>query len=50
MNIAMRKLAYLEKNLAEKEENARIQGYVTSPADRELRENITRLMQRINRI
>lgn len=31
MNIAMRKLALLEKNLIEREEAARLEGYTSSP-------------------
>ena len=33
MNIAMRKLALLEKNLIEREEAARLEGYTSSPVD-----------------
>ena len=47
MNIALRKLALLEKNLAEKEECAKINGYTTSPADRELQAKINDLLSRI---
>ena len=45
MNIAMRKLALLEKNLIEREEAARLEGYTSSPVDTAFREKITKLMR-----
>ncbi len=47
MNIALRKLALLEKSLGEREEMAKLGGYVTSPVDVELRTKITKLMEQI---
>ncbi len=47
MNIAVRKLAMLEKSLAEREEIARVQGYSTSVVDADLKKRITDLMDRI---
>lgn len=47
MNIALRKLAMLEKNMAEKEEAARIQGYSTCPIDSDLKKRITDLMDKV---
>ena len=43
MNIAIRKLALLEKNLIEREEAARMEGYTTSPIDTAFREKVTQL-------
>ena len=47
MNITLRKLALLESKMAQKEEEAKIAGYSTSPVDRELKDRITRLMDRV---
>ena len=47
MNIAMRKLALLEKNLIEREEAARLEGYTSSTVDTAFREKITKLMDQI---
>lgn len=47
MNIAIRKLAMIEKDLIEREEAARLEGFVTSPIDRQFKEKITRLMDRV---
>ena len=47
MNIAMRKLAMLEKSILEQEENARLEGYTINPVDSEFKEKITRLMERV---
>lgn len=47
MNIALRKLAMLEKTLAEKEETARVQGYVTSTVDKDFHRRISDLMDRV---
>lgn len=47
MNIAFRKLALLEKTLAEKELNSKIDGYVTSPIDIELKDKIAKLMEQV---
>ena len=50
MNIALRKLALLEKNLLEKEEAARIQGFSSIPQDVQFREKISELMERVRTI
>lgn len=47
MNIALRKLALLEKNIAEREEAARVQGYTTNVVDADLKKRITDLMDRV---
>ena len=47
MTIALRKLALLEKNLEKQEEESRIAGYVTSPIDSELKEKITKIMNKV---
>lgn len=47
MNIAIRKLAMLEKSLLEREEAAKLDGYVTSPIDPVFKEKVTRLMDKI---
>lgn len=47
MNIAIRKLAMIEKDLIEREEAARLEGFATSPIDRQFKEKITRLMDRV---
>lgn len=50
MNIVLKKMALLEKNLAQKEELAEIGGYSTSPYDRELKQKVTELMDRVRLI
>ncbi len=47
MNIAVRKLAMLEKSLIEKEETNKIEGYTSSPIDIAFREKVTQLMDKI---
>ena len=47
MNLALRKLALLENEMAQKEETARIQGFVTSPIDTDLKRRVTMLMDRV---
>ena len=47
MNLAMRKLAMLEKDFIEREEAAKLDGVVTSPIDREFKEKITKLLDQI---
>lgn len=47
MNIAIRKLAMLEKSIIEREEAAKIDGYATSPIDPIFKEKITRLMDKV---
>ena len=47
MNIAIRKLAMLEKSLLEREEAAKLGECVTSPIDPAFREKVTRLMDKV---
>ncbi len=47
MNIAIRKLAMLEKSLLEREEASHNGEYATSPIDPVFREKITRLMDKV---
>lgn len=47
MNIALRKLAMLEKSFLEQEEQARLQGYVTSTIDTDFRKKVTELMDKV---
>ena len=47
MNIALRKLAMIEKDLIAREEAARIEGYTSNPVDAAFKERITRLMDRV---
>lgn len=47
MNIALRKLAMLEKSILEKEEEARIQGYTTNVIDSDFKNRITTLMDKV---
>ena len=47
MNIALRKLAMLEKSLQQREEAAKLSGYVAAPGDLELRSKITKLIAQV---
>lgn len=47
MNIAIRKLAMLEKSIIEREEAAKFDGYVTSPVDQAFKEKVVRLMEKV---
>ena len=47
MNIAVRKLAMLEKCFLEQEEHARIEGYSSCPIDRGFQEQVTKLMDKV---
>lgn len=47
MNIALRKLAMLEKEFIQREEAARLEGYMSSPIDYELKNKITKLMNQV---
>ncbi len=47
MNLAMRKLAMLEKEMIVREENQKLYGYVTAPQERELKEKITKLLNQV---
>ena len=51
MNIALRKLAMLEKSIAEKEEAARIQGdYVTCSIDEDFKRSLASLLDKVRTI
>ena len=50
MNIALRKLAMLEKEFIAREEAARIEGLVTNPVDQAFKRKITDLMDKIRAI
>lgn len=50
MNITLRKLALLEKNLIQREEEAKLGGYVSSPVDTAFKEQITKLMDKVRKI
>lgn len=50
MTIALRKLALLEKNLEEREEQSRLEGYVSSPIDTDLKEKISKLMEKVKMV
>lgn len=47
MNIALRKLAMLEKSMIEQEEAERIQGYSTCPIDQDFKRRVTELMDKV---
>ena len=47
MNITMRKFAMLEKSVIEKEEAAKLEGYITNPVDSAFREQISKLMEKV---
>ncbi len=47
MNVAVRKLAMLEKSILKKEEIAKIEGYVSSPVDPVFKEKVIQLMDRV---
>ena len=47
MNIALRKLALLEKEFEKQEEQAKIQGYTTISINRDLQRKIVDLMDRV---
>lgn len=50
MNIALRKLAMIEKTYAEMEENARVQGYSDCPIDRDFQRKISAVMEKVRLI
>ena len=49
MNVVLRKMAFLEKEMQAKEEEARLYG-VTNTVDNDLRERVTRLMEKVRMI
>ena len=50
MNIAVRKLSMLEHAIAEKEENAKKEGYATNTVDAELKKRVANLMLKLQTI
>lgn len=47
MNITIRKLAMLEKDLKLREEAAKLEGYSSCPIDTDLRRRITKIMDQV---
>lgn len=47
MNLAIRKLAMLEKDLIAREEAARLEGFSTCPIDQDFKNRITELMDKV---
>ena len=47
MNLAMRKLAMLEKDMIAREEQAKLEGYSSCPIDRDFKEKITKILDRV---
>ena len=50
MNLAIRKLAMLEKDFIEREEAARLSGFTSSPIDREFRDKISKVLDKVRYI
>jgi hypothetical protein len=50
MNLALRKLAMLEKDFAAREEAAKIDGYSSCPIDREFRSKISKVLDQVRYI
>ena len=50
MNIAIRKLAMLEKTILEQEERNKIEGFVTSPVNEEFKKVLTDLMLKVRAV
>jgi len=44
MSLAYRKIAMVERDFIKREESARIEGFISSPIDRDFKEKITRLL------
>ena len=44
MSLAYRKLVMVEKDFVAREESARMEGFISSPIDRDFKEKITRLL------
>ena len=47
MNIAIRKLAMLEKDMIAREEQARFEGYASCPIDQDLKNRVTFVMDKV---
>ena len=50
MNIALRKLAMIEKSIIAQEESNKIQGYVTNTIDQDFKRRVTDLMDKVRLI
>ena len=50
MNLAIRKLAMLEKDFIAREEAARVEGYSSCPIDQEFRAKITKVLDQVRYI
>ena len=50
MSLAMRKLAMLEKDFIAREEAAKFEGYTIRPIDREFRDKITKVLDKVRYI
>jgi len=50
MNIALRKLAMLEKEMIEREQQALFEGYATKPIDQDFKNRVTALMDKVRYI
>lgn len=48
MNLKFRKMLLLEKTILEKEANSHSQGYATNVIDRNLKKQVTNLIEKIN--
>ncbi len=47
MNIALRKLAMLEKDLIAREESARLEGLTTCPINKDFKERISKVLDQV---
>ena len=47
MNLALRKLAMLEKDMIAREEEAKINGYATCPVDADFKARVSALMDKV---
>lgn len=47
MNITVRKLAMIEKDMERREAEAKLFGYTTSPVDNDLKDRITKIMDKV---
>lgn len=47
MNLAIRKLAMLEKEFIQREEEAKLEGFSTCPIDREFKARISQVMDKV---
>ena len=49
MNLTYRKLAMLEKDFIAKEEAAKLEGFYSSPVDKELQYRVTNLLNQVRK-